>query len=102
MKILFVLHRLAHVRHFDRAVRALADRGHDVVLASQEDDERLDEVGLDHPGIRAARAPSRRIDDWAEASKALRRTRDYLRYLHPRYADARLLRRRAFTKMIGG
>ena len=38
MRILFVVNRLAHARHFDRAVRLLADRGHDVCLASQDDD----------------------------------------------------------------
>ena len=41
MRILFVVNRLAHVRHFDRAVRLLADRGHDVCLASQDDDVEL-------------------------------------------------------------
>ena len=39
MRILFVLNRLAHARHFDRAVRLLADRGHDVILASNREDD---------------------------------------------------------------
>ena len=91
---------MAHVRHFDRAIRLLAERGHEVVLASQE--EGLD-VGaiLQHSGIRTVRAPQRRVDDWGGAAKALRRTRDYVRYLHPRYAESLLLRRRAFTMMVG-
>jgi hypothetical protein len=101
VKILFVLNRMAHVRHFDRAVRLLADRGHRIVIASQEHDTELRDVLADHPAITAALAPTRRVDDWARAAAALRRTRDYLRYLHPRYADALLLRRRAFEKMIG-
>src|SRR5262249_48458211 len=54
-----------------------------------------------HPAITAVVAPQRRVDDWGHAASALRRTRDYIRYLHPRYADATLLRRRAFERMIG-
>jgi hypothetical protein len=100
-RILFVLNRMAHVRHFDRAIRLLADRGHEIVLASQEDDDRVSEILADHPSITAIRAPQRRGDTWAGPAKAVRRTRDYLRYLHPRYADALLLRRRAFTMMVG-
>jgi hypothetical protein len=92
---------MAHVRHFDHAIRHLADRGHDVTLAAQEDDLELPGVLADHPRIAARLAPPRRDDEWQTPAKAIRRTRDYVRYLHPRYGDARLLRRRAFEKMIG-
>jgi hypothetical protein len=101
MRILFVVNRLAHVRHFDRAVRLLADRGHDVCLASQDDDVELWGVLARQPRIRAMVAPRNRGDDWGAAATMVRRTRDYLRYLHPRYASANLLRERAFEKMIG-
>jgi hypothetical protein len=92
---------MAHVRHFDRAIRLLADRDHQIVIASQEHDTELRDLLADHPSITATVAPQRRDDDWSNAASALRRTRDYVRYLHPRYADALLLRRRAFEKMIG-
>jgi len=101
MRILFVVHRLAHVRHFDRAVRLLADRGHDVCLASQDDDVELSGVLAGQPRITAIAAARSRSDDWVAAATMLRRTRDYIRYLHPRYASARLLRGRAFEKMVG-
>lgn len=101
MRILFVVNRLAHVRHFDRAVRLLADRGHDVCLASQDDDVELWGVLARQPRIRAIVAPRNRGDDWGAAATMVRRTRDYIRYLHPRYASANLLRERAFEKMIG-
>jgi hypothetical protein len=101
MQILFVVNRLAHVRHFDRAVRLLADRGHDVCLASQDDDVELAGVLARHPRIRAIVAPRNRGDDWGTAATMVRRTRDYIRYLHPRYASAKLLRERAFEKMVG-
>jgi hypothetical protein len=101
VRILFVVNRLAHVRHFDRAVRLLADRGHDVCLASQDDDVELWGVLARQPRIRAIVAPRNRGDDWGAAATMVRRTRDYIRYLHPRYASANLLRERAFEKMIG-
>ena len=101
MRILFVVNRLAHVRHFDRAVRLLADRGHEVCLASQDDDVELWGVLARQPRIRAIVAPRNRGDDWGAAATMVRRTRDYIRYLHPRYAAAKLLRERAFEKMVG-
>ncbi|HEU4688930.1 MAG TPA: hypothetical protein VFS23_11240, partial [Vicinamibacterales bacterium] len=101
MRILLVVNRLAHVRHFDRAVRLLADHGHDVVLASQDDDVELSGVLAGQPCIRAIAAPRNRGDDWGAAATMIRRTRDYIRYLHPRYASANLLRSRAFEKMVG-
>jgi hypothetical protein len=101
MRVLFVVNRLAHVRHFDRAVRLLADRGHDACLASQDDDVELWGVLARQPRIRAIVAPRNRGDDWGAAATMVRRTRDYIRYLHPRYASANLLRERAFEKMIG-
>jgi hypothetical protein len=101
MRILFVVNRLAHVRHFDRAVRLLAERGHEVCLASQDDDVELWGVLAGHPCVTAIVAPRNRGDDWGAAATMIRRTRDYIRYLHPRYASANLLRSRAFEKMIG-
>jgi hypothetical protein len=100
MRILFVLNRMAHVRHFDRSVRLLADRGHDVCLASQDDDVELSGVLAGQERIRATAAPRNRSDDWVSAATALRRARDYIRYLHPRYASAGLLRSRAFEKLV--
>ena len=101
MRLLFVVNRLAHVRHFDRAVRLLAERGHDLVLASQDDDVELSGVLTGQQRIRAIAAPRNRGDDWGAAATMIRRTRDYIRYLHPRYASANLLRGRAFEKMVG-
>ena len=101
MRLLFVLNRMAHVRHFDRAVKILADRGHDICLASQDDELALPGLLAKHPRITSMAAARNRGDDWTTAASMLRRTRDYIRYLHPRYASARLLRNRAFEKMVG-
>ncbi len=101
MRILFVLNRMAHVRHFDRAVKILADRGHEIALASQDDELGLPGALAKHPRITSIAAARNRGDDWTAAATMLRRTRDYIRYLHPRYGSARLLRHRAFEKMVG-
>ena len=100
MHVLFVVGRLAHVRHFDRAIRLLADRGHTITLGSQDDDLELRGVLAQHPRIRAIAAPRNRTDDWAPHATAVRRARDFVRYLHPRYAQARPLRSRAFEQMV--
>jgi hypothetical protein len=100
MRILFVLNRMAHVRHFDRAVRLLADRGHDVCLASQDDEVDVRGVVAGHARVTTVAAPRNRADDWVAAATALRRARDYIRYLHPRYRSAALLRARAFEKLV--
>ena len=100
MRILFVVSRMAHVRHFDRAIRLLADRGHDISLASQDDDLELRGVLAQQPRITPMAAPRNRSDEWLVHATAIRRARDYIRYLHPRYAHAHLLRSRAFEKMV--
>ena len=99
MRLLFVVNRMAHVRHFDRAVRLLADRGHDVTLASQDDDVELRGVLAAQARIVPTVAPRNRTDDWARHAAIIRRGRDYIRYLHPRYAAAGQLRSRAFEKL---
>lgn len=100
MRVLFVVNRMTHVRHFDRAIRLLADRGHQVVLASQDDDVELRGVVANQERITPIVAPRNRTDDWSNHATVLRRARDYIRYLHPRYASAELLRARAFEKLL--
>ena len=100
MRLLFIVNRLAHVRHFDRAVRLLADRGHQVCLASQDDDVELRGVLAGQPRITAVAGPRNRTDEWSSHAAVIRRARDYVRYLHPRYTSAGQLRRRAFEKLL--
>lgn len=100
MRILFVVSRMAHVRHFDRAVRLLADRGHEICLASQDDDVELPALLRDQARITGVAGPRNRSDTWAGPAGVVRRARDYVRYLHPRYAAARQLRARAFAKLV--
>ncbi|MEO5568222.1 MAG: hypothetical protein ABIR92_07005 [Gemmatimonadaceae bacterium] len=100
MKILFVVKRMTHVRHFDRVVRLLSDRGHHVCLASQDDDLELRGVLSEQSRITSASAPRERSDEWHGPANLLRRARDYFRYLHPRYEQATKLRGRSFEKVF--
>jgi hypothetical protein len=63
VRILFVVNRMTHVRHFDRAIRLLADRGHEIRMAAQEADLELPDVLREHPRISAMLAPDKRGDD---------------------------------------
>jgi len=100
MKLLFVVNRMTHIRHFDRVVRLLSDRGHDVCLGSQDGDLERRGVLSEQARITSVDAPRNRSDAWASHATLLRRARDYVRFLHPRYAAARPLRKRAFEKLV--
>ena len=85
-----------YLRYFDSTVRLLAERGHhvDVVFDSPhkqpEGSEALDGV----QGITWLGQTPRRDDVWGVVGKAVRGAIDYLRYLHPKFADAHYLRAR--------
>jgi hypothetical protein len=95
-RFLFVMQYPGYLRYFDSTVRLLAERGHhvDVVFDSphkqSEGSEALDGV----QGITWLGQTPRRDDVWGVVGKAVRGAIDYLRYLHPKFADAHYLRAR--------
>ena len=95
-RFLFVMQYPGYLRYFDSTVRLLAERGHhvDVVFDSPhkqpEGSEALDGV----QGITWLGQTPRRDDVWGVVGKAVRGAIDYLRYLHPKFADAHYLRAR--------
>ena len=95
-RFLFVMQYPGYLRYFDSTVRLLAERGHhvDVVFDSPhkqpEGSEALDGV----QGITWLGQTPRRDDVWSVVGKAVRGAIDYLRYLHPKFADANYLRSR--------
>ena len=100
MRILFVLKQKGYVRHFEAAVRALAERGHVVRLAFQDGEHGLP-PGLEGlPAVTATTCASKRGDEWQEQVSLVRRTSDYLRYLKPPFRQAGKLRTRAFDKLV--
>jgi hypothetical protein len=96
LRFLFVMQYPGYLRYFDSAVRALVERGHDVAIAfdsphkQPEGREALE--GVD--GITWIGQTPRRDDVWTVVGKAVRAAIDYLRYLHPKFADAHYLRDR--------
>lgn len=95
-RFLFVMQYPGYLRYFDSTVRLLVERGHhvDVVFDSPhkqpEGSEALDGVH----GITWLGQTPRRDDVWGVVGKAVRGAIDYLRYLHPKFADANYLRNR--------
>ena len=95
-RFLFVMQYPGYLRYFDSTVRLLAARGHHVDVAfdsphkQPEGAEAL--AGVSDVEI-VGRVPVR-TDVWATVARTVRGTIDYLRYLHPDFADAPYLRDR--------
>jgi hypothetical protein len=97
VRILFLVHNLGKTRHFEGVIRGLTARGHTVVLgaARKRKPLKLSTALRDDPRVAVVACPTRRIDAWGDWATALRRARDYVRFLDPRYADAAKLASRA-------
>lgn len=107
-RFLFFLLHSGYVRYYGRTFELLAERGHDVRLAFSQiekdaGDVRLaDELVAAHPSISYGLAPQReRSDGWRPLVGLVRSLADYARYIHPRYADAPVLRARIARKLLG-
>ncbi len=88
MRILFLVHNLGKTRHFEGVIRGLTARGHTVVLGAARKRKPLKPTKNLHadPRIEFIACPTRRVDGWQDVALALRRARDYVRFLDPRYA----------------
>jgi hypothetical protein len=115
MRILFFLHNVSKTRHFEAVLAGLAQRGHTIVLAAERQRNRA--LSLPKNLIIANRqliaqgargrieitaSPVRRTDAWRDFAPALRRLRDYSRFLDPRYAAAEKLEARASNAVPKG
>ena len=98
MRILLAMSSPEYLRFYDGTVLELARRGHDVRLAVQAVREgkpvRLDAILRADPRVTSAGIVPERTDAWVGLARAVRGTMDFLRYLHPRLADAPRLRAR--------
>jgi hypothetical protein len=99
MKILFVLEH-SGVGPLVPALRLLHDRGHAIHLASRRvktghSHQELQALADECSRITYGQLPSAGGSGWTTLTRQLRLGVDYLRYLEPRYRDARKLRARA-------
>ena len=104
MRILFLVHNLGKTRHFEGVIRGLAARGHTVMLAAARKRKPLKPTKTLHdtPRVEVLACPTRRVDGWQDLALALRRARDHLRFLDPRYARATKLAARAASYAPAG
>ena len=108
MNVLFVLRRPGTLRSYSAVIGILAERGHTVdIRFSRLRDKSMgpEELGPARalagtfPGVTYGEAPGRDpADGWTRIAKTVRTWGDFTRFLHPRFADAPLLRDRAAHK----
>lgn len=114
MKILFVLHRPKYVTTYEPSLRLLAERGHRIHFTFSRGKtssgrkpfvpEPVGRLADDFPGAVTwdEHAPTRdAADGWFGIAHGIRVFGDFWRYLHPRYADAPLLKARVATRAQG-
>lgn len=101
MKILFFMTHPGFTRNYESTLALLAERGHQIHLAFDGPPQvgkpsAVDTLAERYPAISHGPAPDR-DDIWSPLAGATRATRNYLRYLHPRYRKATRLRERALV-----
>jgi hypothetical protein len=97
VRILFLVHNLGKTRHFEGVIRGLTARGHTVVIAAARKRKPLKPTKSlhDDPRVEVIACPTRRVDGWQDFALAVRRARDYARFLEPRYVRSTKLAARA-------
>jgi hypothetical protein len=97
LRILFVVHNLGKTRHFEGVIRELTRRGHTIILGAARKRKPLKPTKAlhDDPRVEVIATPVKRIDGWQDTALGLRRARDYVRFLDPRYSRSQKLAARA-------
>lgn len=104
MKILFLMDSPEYLRFYDSAIEELAVRGHAVAIAvnSQRAKKPVGVEGLDAYADRVTVlgvVPECR-GMWSTVARSLRGTMDFIRFLHPTFAEAPALRARMKRKAL--
>lgn len=104
MKILFLMDSPEYLRFYDSAIEELAARGHSVAIAVNSQRSKKP-VGLE--GLRAYAdrvsvlgVVPEAAGAWSEIAYGLRATMDFVRFLHPTFANAPALRARVKRKVL--
>ncbi len=104
MKILFVMASPEYLRFYDSTIEELAARGHHVTLAVNSSREKKP-VGLEGlktyaDRVSVAGVVPEHAGIWGTTATGLRGVVDFVRYLHPRFAAAPVLRARIKRKVL--
>jgi len=100
LRVVFFLNRFTYIRFFESVLRALVERGHEVVLLVERDpthdyeEQWAEELDRD-PRFSWRRTRSMKRDPLREFRRGLRKTVDYLHFVRPRFEHAPALTRRA-------
>ncbi|MBM3777180.1 MAG: hypothetical protein FJW23_02930 [Acidimicrobiia bacterium] len=100
MKILFVARHFTYLRNFDSVLSALAERGHHVHVAVEQDEtfggtDLMGRLVRQYPDRITAGPAAQPKGRWYTLAVRLRFGVDYLRYLEPAYAEMPRLRLRS-------
>jgi FkbM family methyltransferase len=102
MKFVLVAKQEKNVDPYLESLQCLVERGHDVAVAIQEPDEARDRrlaQTVASPRFRVVACPPARIDEWAAVAPLVRRLRDCIHFLQPRFSSAPAVRMRVFSKL---
>jgi hypothetical protein len=99
VRILFTALHFANFRLFEPVICELAQRGHDVVLAADEEETfggraLVERLAASYAGVTFGSVPSAADKPWLPFAQKVRYALDYVRFCAPRYADVPKLRLR--------
>jgi len=97
MKVLFFAAHYAYYRNFESAIAALAERGHSVHLAADEQESLggqplVERLAARYPGVTFGFAPSLDEEPWFRLARKLRSASDYVRFHDEAFATFRKTR----------
>jgi len=102
MRFLLVVKQKRNVDAFLGTLQCLVERGHSVILAIQERDEKAEariNLSINDPRFRITSCPAVRADEWSELASLVRRLRDCVHYLKPAMRSATKLRARIIHRL---
>ena len=101
MTFVFVVASPEYLRYYDLVLRLLAERGHHVSIGVNHVKKQKQATfeGISHTVRVLGVVPPRR-DRWITLARGLRGTFDFVRYLHPDYRSAPVLRDRMKRKVL--
>lgn len=102
LRVMFAFLSPEFLRFYDSTMKELADRGYEVSVGVTRLRERKEArlEGLADPRVRLLGLIPKRTDVWTPMARAVRGTFDFVRYFHPRLAEASSLRARMKRKVL--